>query len=158
MRRTIALTTLGLLVVVALAACGDGGSGGGGTGDGGTGESGQETGIVGAWVVAAVGSGGTLAPVVDGTEPAVEFGEDGSLTGTTGCNRFNATWTGSGSDLTITPLATTKMACADEAASAQEQVIVTVLPTVTGWSATAQGIDLVDASGAPVVNLTPTTN
>lgn len=48
----------------------------------------------------------------------VTFADDGSLTGTDGCNRFVATWKlssgdgGQGSVVTVAPFATTLMACA----------------------------------------------
>lgn len=47
----------------------------------------------------------------------ITFAEDGTLTGTDGCNNFRSTWTltsgggGEGSVATVAPFATTMMAC-----------------------------------------------
>ena len=151
MRRSLGLLTLGLLVVVGLAACGDSG---GVSADGDAAGGGDQVGSpVGSWTVTSYPSAGALVGVVDGTSPSLEFLEDGTVVGFTGCNRFNATWSGSGSELNITPLATTKMACVDEAASAQEQALVTTLPTVTSWRTTGEGVELLDGSGTTVVTL-----
>lgn len=47
----------------------------------------------------------------------VTFADDGTLTGTDGCNHFRSTWTlasgsgGEGSAVTVTPFMSTRMAC-----------------------------------------------
>lgn len=53
-----------------------------------------------------------------GTTVTMEFGTDGSVTGSDGCNRFNTTYTTNGSTIRIRPLgASTMMACPEPVAA-----------------------------------------
>lgn len=47
------------------------------------------------------------------TETSLEFLEDGSFSGTDGCNRVMGSWKADGDAFTIAPMATTLMACQD---------------------------------------------
>jgi heat shock protein HslJ len=67
------------------------------------------------------------AEPVGQTPPSLAFTEDGSVTGSTGCNTFNAEVTIDGTELTFGPLATTRMACTDDAAAQQEQAYLAAL-------------------------------
>ena len=61
-------------------------------------------------------------------ETEITFGTDGSITGTTGCNRFNGQGAMRDGVLVIgEPLATTRMACPGEALSSQEDRILAAL-------------------------------
>lgn len=53
--------------------------------------------------------GGALP--VSGTTATLEFGTDGSLAGSDGCNRYTTSFTQKNDSLTINPAATTMMAC-----------------------------------------------
>lgn len=63
--------------------------------------------LVGSWTVRVLDSNG----VVEGRPPVVEFTNDGSVSGTTGCNRFTTTWRLDGDRLTLGNAATTRRAC-----------------------------------------------
>lgn len=67
--------------------------------------------------------------------PTLAFGDDGTLSGSTGCNRFNGTYTQDGSGLAIVVGGVTLVACLDPAATAQEAAILASLPEVTTFSA-----------------------
>lgn len=43
--------------------------------------------------------------------PSLVFAEDGSVTGTDGCNRLVGSWTADGDTVDFAPLASTRMAC-----------------------------------------------
>ena len=74
-------------------------------------------------------------PAVKSGEPAtLVFGGDGSLSGSTGCNRISGTYTQDGSSLSITLGPMTKRACAPGVA-AQEAVILASLPRVVSFTA-----------------------
>jgi heat shock protein HslJ len=65
--------------------------------------------------VGLAGTSWTLADL-DGTTPAgaaptLEFREDGSAGGMSGCNSYNGTYTVDGNTITFGPLISTKMAC-----------------------------------------------
>ncbi|HXH35157.1 MAG TPA: META domain-containing protein [Plantibacter sp.] len=44
-------------------------------------------------------------------EPSLTFAEDGSVSGSDGCNRLVASWTADGDTVDFAPLASTRMAC-----------------------------------------------
>jgi len=96
----------------------------------------------GAALTACAGSGGSSAPVEDVTGlwgiqdtegiASLDLAEDGSATGTDGCNRMVGTWEQDGTQVAFGPWATTRMAC----------------PTVDTWlslsvKATLEGENLV---------------
>jgi heat shock protein HslJ len=72
--------------------------------------------------------GGPTGAVVGA--PRLRLAADGSLSGTTGCNRFVGRYELAGTALTIGPLATTRMAC-DEPATRQEHALLRVLADAT---------------------------
>lgn len=68
---------------------------------------------------------------IDGIESSgdavIQIGDDGSLSGSTGCNRFTGKGTYADKALTIDqPLATTRMACVETAIDAQEQRLLSL--------------------------------
>ncbi len=74
-------------------------------------------------VDAAVGSAATL-----------EFDADDTISGSTGCNRFGGGYSEDGADLTVRLGAVTQRACEEPEVNAQEQAVLTGLPTVEKWS------------------------
>ncbi len=86
-------------------------------------------------------------PPLAGTDVFVEFGADGTLTGSDGCNRFNTTYTQDGAGLSITqPGASTLIAC-DEAVTSQAATFGAALAGTETFSATEQELVLVDGDG-----------
>jgi len=89
--------------------------------------------------------GGQWHSMTEGSSAQLEFQEDGSVSGSDGCNRLVGTWTEDGGTIVFGEFITTLMACED---------------TVPVWSAepataTIDGgtMVLVDANGANVDNL-----
>jgi heat shock protein HslJ len=87
--------------------------------------------IVGSWTVSGYNNGqqAVVSPIA-GTTLTATFGEDGALSGSSGCNTFNGTYTLDGNAIAVGPLATTKMACADDV-MAQEQAFLAALQGAT---------------------------
>jgi heat shock protein HslJ len=56
-----------------------------------------------------------VTSVMAGTTLTAEFGKDGTLSGNGGCNSYSGPYKVSGNQITIGPLASTKMACGDPA-------------------------------------------
>jgi heat shock protein HslJ len=77
------------------------------------------------------------APVGE-TPPTIAFDDQGSVTGTGGCNTFSGEVSIEGSDLTFGPLASTQMACEGDV-SDQEQAFFTALQGVTGYTIDNEG-------------------
>ena len=85
-----------------------------------------------------------------------EFGEDGKVTGSGGCNTYSATYTTTDPDgITFGPVVSTKMACADEA-NAVEQQYFAALEAVTTYSIDGTTLTLRDADGSAQVVFTQT--
>jgi heat shock protein HslJ len=92
------------------------------------------------------GTGAVSSLVADTTVTAV-FAEDGTISGNAGCNTYNGTYETSGKDLTIGPLATTRMACEPEV-SDQETNYLAALGRVTTYTIRGDQLELRDDEGA----------
>ena len=79
------------------------------------------------WTVTTIDGVDTVAD----SAPTMDFAPEG-LSGTTGCNSYNATFVTDGDDITITPGAMTQMACAGPAGE-QEPVFIQALSSATSW-------------------------
>ena len=101
------------------------------------------------------GTGWTLAtlngeaPLAD-TEVTVNFGEDGRLSGSDGCNRFSTSYTVDGDSITIAPSgASTMMAC-PEPVMQQAQAFVTALGSAATYAVDGTSLTLNDSAGTAV--------
>ena len=77
------------------------------------------------------------APVGE-TPPTIAFDDQGTVTGTGGCNTFNGEVTIDGSDVSFGPLASTQMACGEDI-STQEAAFFTALQDVTSYTVDDEG-------------------
>jgi heat shock protein HslJ len=105
MRRSATLTGM-LILAAALALSGCATGGGGSLYGGAPTESADDE-------ISAGAAAGTWGDATDSAEPSLELDEDGTLTGTDGCNRLTGEWVENGVDLTFENVATTLMACPD---------------------------------------------
>ena len=108
--------------------------------------------LVGDWTATGVNNGADAVETNAQTEAlTATFAEDGTLSGSGGCNTFNAGYTVEGADgLIIGPIASTKMACPDEVMTA-EDAYFTALSNVATYSVSAGTLTLRDADGATQV-------
>jgi heat shock protein HslJ len=111
--------------------------------------------LIGSWTVSGYNNGNqaVVSPEA-GTELTAEFGEDGSLSGSGGCNTYNGNWTLTGETLAIGPLATTRMAC-EEAILTQETQFLAALQGATGYRVEGANVTLTSADGSNAVTLAP---
>ncbi|HEX5781267.1 MAG TPA: META domain-containing protein [Solirubrobacteraceae bacterium] len=77
--------------------------------------------------------------------PSATF-TDGTVAGSTGCNRFTASYTLEGDVLEISPAATTRMACEPPVAAAEREFLA-ALDRVAGWESAGGELVLSDADG-----------
>lgn len=63
--------------------------------------------LSGAWTITEVGG----APLAEGQSADLTFGDDGSVSGKSGCNRMTGSYTVGGAGVSFGPLATTRMMC-----------------------------------------------
>ena len=82
--------------------------------------------LVGSWRLTAYGPVDSPTPAVPEVDATLTFGEDGTLTGTTGCNQLGGDYTVEGDQITFGPIVSTLIACPD-LQMAQEDAIHQVL-------------------------------
>jgi heat shock protein HslJ len=74
------------------------------------------------WVVTGYDNGSqTVIDVLPGTTPIANFGEDGTLTGNSGCNEYSGPYKITGNQIGIGPLSSTKKACSDPAGVMEQE-------------------------------------
>ena len=108
MSRMLRSTTLTGTILLAAALALSGCATGSGTDDGGSPAASASADEISAGTAA-----GTWGDVDDTTQPSLELAEDGTLSGTDGCNQLSGQWIENGVDLTFENVASTLMACAE---------------------------------------------
>jgi heat shock protein HslJ len=99
------------------------------------------------------GRGGVTSPVA-ATELTVDFGADGSVSGSAGCNSFAGTYAVDDADgIAFTPLAATRKMCPGEDVMGQESQFLAALANATNWEIRGDRLQLRDNSGALQVDL-----
>ncbi len=114
----------------------------------------QSTGLAGtAWVVTGYNNGQqAVVSVIAGSQLTADFGVDGTLSGSGGCNTFTATYEVSGTTIKIGPIGSTRMACADPAGvMAQETQYLLALATAATYAREGNRLELRTADGALAV-------
>jgi heat shock protein HslJ len=102
------------------------------------------------WVLTGYNNGtGGVVSALEGVEVTATFGEDGQLSGSAGCNSYNATYTADGGTMTIGPAVSTKMACAEPAGvQEQETAYLTTLEGAASFSIRGDVLELLGADGS----------
>jgi heat shock protein HslJ len=109
------------------------------------------------WIATMINNGrGGVASLVEGSVATAEFGTDGRVSGSGGCNRYSGEYTLEGDDLAIGPLAATRMACLEpEGIGEQEAAYFAALARVASWSFQEERLQLRAADGALQVEFRP---
>ncbi len=106
--------------------------------------------LEGSWDVTGIYTGNAIESTAPDTTPTAEFAAD-RISGDGGCNRFNGPYEVTGDRIRIGPLASTMMACADSAASTQEQQYLAALQLAATYSVTGDRLDLLRSDGGIAV-------
>jgi heat shock protein HslJ len=86
-----------------------------------------------------------------GTEITALFGIDATLSGSAGCNNYNAPYEVDGNKITISPAATTRKMCAEpEGTMEQEAAYLAALGSAAAYEVVGDRLELVDSSGTRV--------
>lgn len=97
------------------------------------------------------GKQAVVGPIA-GTALTMTFGDDGTISGNSGCNSFSGQYSLSGQSLTISPLATTMRACIEpEGVDTQETAFLTALQQATMWQLQGSQLFLRNAEDAIAV-------
>lgn len=101
-----------------------------------------------AWTLTTIASGDAVSSTIAGIETTAGLTADGSIDGSAGCNRYSGTYTGGGGGmLTFSPLATTKMMCAEDV-MAQEAAFLQAMEQVAAFEIEGSQLRLLDSGGA----------
>ena len=107
------------------------------------------------WEISAYNNGrGGVRTLVAATRMSVAFGVDGTVSGSSGCNTFNATYAADGGSIAIGPIASTKMMCAAEGVMEQEEQFLAALGNAAIYEIRGHRLQLRNAAGALQVDLT----
>lgn len=86
----------------------------------------QDTGLIGNWKLTAYGPPDSVTPAVGDAEATLTFGDDGTVTGNSGCNSLGGEYEVDGDQITFGAITSTLMAC-DDARMAQESAVTQVM-------------------------------
>lgn len=84
-------------------------------------------------------------------EVTAEFGADGRVAGSGGCNNYFASYTVDGSNLTISQAGSTMMACEPVEVMQQEADFLAALGTAATWQIDGETLTIFNAAGEPAV-------
>ncbi len=84
--------------------------------------------------------------------PTAAFGEDGTMSGSAGCNSYNASWkTSDDGTIEIGPAAATRMACPDEQVMTQETRFLELLEQAKTYTVSGTILEMFDADGTRIL-------
>jgi heat shock protein HslJ len=109
--------------------------------------------LVGNWVLKSYTDGkGAFIPAMAATTPVTaKFLADGTLSGSSGCNQYSTTYSVSGTSVSISQVATTKMACEPDVMM-QETSYLTLLQRAGKYIISGDTMTLYDSSGNVLLN------
>ena len=108
--------------------------------------------IAGVWDLSSYNNGkGAIQSVISGSQTTANFQADWKLSGSGGCNQYNAEYTTTASNgITITQPITTLMACA-EPVMQQETQYLSLLPTAAKYEISGDQLTLFDSTGVKIL-------
>jgi len=112
----------------------------------------QFSGVAGFSTINSHNNTGSGLRVLSGSTLTLTFAP-GTASGNAGCNTFSGAAVVDGEQLTIGPLASTRMACTDQALSDQEAAYLAALENTTTFSGTSSMLTLLDDEGLITVTL-----
>lgn len=84
------------------------------------------------WDVLSYNNGNeAVVSVSNGTELTADFSEDGNLAGFAGCNNYSASYEAAGESITIGPVISTQMACAEDVLTQETQYLAALETAAT---------------------------
>lgn len=98
------------------------------------------------WRVTTIASADAVSSTIAGTELTAEFGDDGTVGGTDGCNRYHAEYSVSDGSITIGAFAGTLMACEPEIEQ-QAQAFREAMGSAAAYEIAGTSLSILDGSG-----------
>jgi heat shock protein HslJ len=111
----------------------------------------REPSLVGSWTVTAFRQPNAVSSPIVGTELTATFGSDGKLTGSAGCNPYQASFTAEEGRIEITGISSGAKACTTpEGAMEQETEYLAALPLARSYQLDGQTLTLLTDEGTIV--------
>lgn len=108
---------------------------------------------VGSWQATGLLQGNAFASPIAGTEITATFADDGSLSGSSGCNTYTSEYTSTEGAIEIGPAAATRKACAAPAGvMEQEAAYLAMLPTAVSFQVDGPSLELLSADGTRIAS------
>jgi heat shock protein HslJ len=104
------------------------------------------------WVLMSFGNPAAPQMAPPGSVLTVHFSEDGWMSGYSGCNRFNTSFTAEDGTLTVGPVASTMMECLGD--MEQERIYQGAISSVQSYEISGPNLALTYNNGAGVLNFT----
>jgi heat shock protein HslJ len=113
----------------------------------------EQRGLAGTeWQLVSLGPPNSEENVVAGTTPSASFGEDGRVTGNTGCNGYGGTYEVRGDTIAIGRLVSTRRACLDQNANEQERRFLAALEGANRFRLSSDRLAIYSDRGRMVLN------
>ena len=87
--------------------------------------------LIGVWKLTAYGSASAPTPAVEGVDAGLTFNEDGTVSGTSGCNGLGGDYSVQGNEITFGEFVSTLMACDDPIMTQEEAAHKVMTGTAT---------------------------
>jgi heat shock protein HslJ len=108
---------------------------------------------IGEWEATAFLTGNAVKSLLPGTTITATFAEGGKLSGSSGCNRYTASFTTDRGRIEISPPASTRMHCAEpKGVMEQEAAYLAVLPSAVEYRVDGDSLALLTADGTYVAS------
>jgi heat shock protein HslJ len=98
---------------------------------------------------------GILIPGLSGTAVTTRFGNDGSLSGSAGCNHYSGRYSTSGYSLNISDTVSTLMYCPGAGIMDQESAFLSDLPRASSFRVDESSLRVYDSAGKPLLVFIP---
>jgi heat shock protein HslJ len=108
------------------------------------------------WTLTGYVLNGTIVPVPAGTGVTLDFGDDGRVSGSAGCNRFFAKYDVKGTTITLGPAGSTMMYCGQPGVMEQESAFLVLLNQARTFRLDADRLSLFDAKGVKILSFAKT--
>ena len=104
------------------------------------------------WRLVSLGPPAAETDIVAGTTVTANFGEDGRIGGSTGCNSYGGTYEVRGDTITIGRLVSTRRACLDQNANEQERGFLAALEAANRFRLSSNRLTVFADRGRSVLN------
>lgn len=104
------------------------------------------------WTLQSFHTGDAVSSLISGTAITAVFGNDGSVTGSAGCNRYFARYTQAGTSLSIGQAGSTKMYCGAEGVMQQESSYLASLARIKTFTISGNQLSLADTNGTTLLS------